>query len=455
MQFAGQRTSLDLKPLGEPVNVLVKMTQDILPDPEAVLLTGITPQATLADGVSEAEFLQRFHKVVALPDTIFVGYNSIRFDDEFMRSLHYRNFYDPYEWQWQNGRSRWDLLDVVRMMRALRPNGIKWPFAADGSPTNRLELLSALNGLAHEHAHDALSDVDATIALAVLMHTKQPKLFEYLLKMRNKKRVADLVLSNEPFVYTSGKYPGEYEKTTIAVSLTEHPKRPGALVYDLRHDPDVFKDLTAEELVEAWRWQKEPVSPRLPVKTLRFNCCPAVAPLGVLDAASQKRLKLDLKLIDKHHQQLKLIKAALVPKLLKALDILDGEQQTRLSLDLSDVDGKLYDGFFMDEDRQTMKDVRAALPNELQQQKFLFSDRRLQELFPLYKVRNFVSSLTEAEHIEWENYRSKKLLDGGEKSRMAKYFDRLKTISEQKNISDRDQYLLEELQLYGQSTMPS
>jgi exodeoxyribonuclease I len=116
----------------------------------------------------EAEFLRLFHREVATPQTVFVGYNTVRFDDEFMRFLHYRNFHDPYEWQWQNDKSRWDLLDVARMTRALRPEGIEWPFDAKVKPTNRLELLSSLNKLDHANAHDALSDVQATIALAQL-----------------------------------------------------------------------------------------------------------------------------------------------------------------------------------------------------------------------------------------------------------------------------------------------
>src|SRR4051794_2186078 len=87
MQFAGQRTDLDLKLIGEPVNELIKLSEDVLPDPDAVLITGITPQATLQDGITEAEFLELFHKDVATPDTIFVGFNTVRFDDEFMRYL--------------------------------------------------------------------------------------------------------------------------------------------------------------------------------------------------------------------------------------------------------------------------------------------------------------------------------------------------------------------------------
>ncbi|HSX37189.1 MAG TPA: exodeoxyribonuclease I, partial [Patescibacteria group bacterium] len=174
MQFAGQRTDMELNPVGEPVNVLIKLPPDVLPDPDAVLVTGITPQQTIADGLTEAEFLKYFYEEVVKPDTIFLGFNSIRFDDEFMRYLHYRNFYDAYEWQWQDGCSRWDLLDVVRATRALKPEGIEWPFAPDGKPANRLEYLTKVNKLDHYKAHDAMSDVHATIAMAKLVRTKQP-----------------------------------------------------------------------------------------------------------------------------------------------------------------------------------------------------------------------------------------------------------------------------------------
>ena len=210
MQFAGRRTDMDLKPIGEPVNILVKMPDDTLPSPEALLVTGITPQETLIDGISESEFTRFFVDEIAKPNTIILGYNNVRFDDEFIRNTLWRNFYDPYEWAYADGRSRWDLLDVVRLFRALRPEGIKWPVDGEGQPTNRLELLSKANQLEHTHAHDALSDVDALIGVAKLLKSKQPKMFEYLLTMRSKKEVEKLVnLENpEPFIYASGRYDG-------------------------------------------------------------------------------------------------------------------------------------------------------------------------------------------------------------------------------------------------------
>jgi len=341
MQFAGQRTDLDLNPVGEPVNYLIKMTDDILPDVDAILMTGITPQVTIADGLTEAEFLREFENNIATPGTIFLGFNSVRFDDEFVRNMHYRNFYDPYEWHWQDDRSRWDLLDVVRMTRAIRPDGIKWPFDIHGKPTNRLELLTGLNKLSHEQAHDALSDVNATIEVARLIRNKQFKLFEYLFSIRDKKKVAELVNKNQPFVYTSGKYASEFEKTTIAVKICDSPNNGGVLVYDLRYDPADWVNLSPEQMAEAWRWKKDSDEPRLPVKVLQFNRCPAVAPLSVLNQENQQRLKLDPKIIQKHRGDLKRAKD-FANNLLSALEIMDKKRQTSLLSMHSRCRGNIY-----------------------------------------------------------------------------------------------------------------
>ena len=248
MQFAGQRTDLELNPIGEPVNLLVKLSDDTLPSPYAIAVTKITPQSTQADGLTEAELCRYLTDEIFIPGTCVLGYNSVRFDDEFIRHLFWRNFYDPYEWQWKDGRSRWDILDVVRLTRALRPEGINWPYQdkeieKDGKKetikvkTNRLELITKLNHIEHEHAHDALADVCATIAVARLIKEKQPDLWDFLFKMRDKKQVAKLVNLEEPvpFVYACGRYSSEYDKTTVAFPVA--PSRNGnVLVWDLRYD---------------------------------------------------------------------------------------------------------------------------------------------------------------------------------------------------------------------------
>ncbi|HEX9153879.1 MAG TPA: exodeoxyribonuclease I [Candidatus Saccharimonadales bacterium] len=456
MQFAGMRTDMQLSPIGDPVNILVKLADDVLPDPDAVLITGITPQSVMADGVTEAEFLRIFSDEVAIPGTVFVGFNTVRFDDEFMRYMHYRNFYDPYEWQWQDNRSRWDLLDVVRMTRALRPDGIQWPFDATGRPTNRLELLTALNKLDHAHAHDALSDVEATIAVAKLIRSKQEKLFDYLLNMRDKRKVTDLVMSGQPFVYASGRYPGEYEKTTVVTAICEQPGRAGtSFVYNLRHDPTQYKDKTPEQLAELWKWKKDPEEPRLPVKSLMANRCPAVAPLGVLDEPSQKRLKIDMAQIKKNFAMLKNM-GDFEDHICKAWEIVEsGREQVSLINTDADVDRSMYQGFFGNGDKQSMRVVRAAKPAELSDLGLHFQDQRLNALLPLYKARNYPKTLSSEERADWERFCENKLLSGGQHSRMAQFFGRLQDIAARDNLTDHQKYLLEELKLYAEGIMPA
>lgn len=451
MQFAGQRTTLDLEPLGKPINVFIKLTNDILPSPDAILVTGITPQKTVQDGVTEVEFLKLFSEQVATPGTIFVGYNTVRFDDEFMRFMHYRNFYDPYAWQWQDGKSRWDLLDVVRMTRALRPEGIEWP-VIDGRPSNRLELLTKANNISHRGAHDAMSDVRACIELARLICKTQPKIFRYLLDHRSKKAVADLVQIGQPLVYSSGKYSNEFEKTTVVAQLASHPDRQAALVYDLRHDPTPFLQMKTKELVERWLWTRDPEAPpRLPVKTMQFNRCPAIAPMGVLDNATRNRIDIDLATISRNLKTLK-NHPEFAKSVLAALEVLNSEQQKRQKTITNPVDEQLYDGFFDSHDTNLMGVVRAASPDELNELAADFHDQRLKKMLPLYKARNHPKDLTDEERAAWEAHRFAVLMEGGTESRVAKFMHRLSTLAE--NLT-ADRFLLEELQLYAESIMPT
>ncbi len=452
MQFGGQRTDMDLKPMGQPDNVLIKLSDDILPEPDAVLIHGITPQKTKAEGLSEAEFAKYLTTHVSMPDTIVVGFNNIRFDDEFIRHLLWRNFHDAYEWQWKNNCSRWDLLDAARMTRALRPDGIKWPFAPDGKPTVRLELLASINKLTHNGVHDALGDVRASIAVARLIRNKQPKLFDYLLSLRNKNQVEKLINQNEVVLYTSGRYPNEFEKTTAAVKVTPHPEGRGMLMYDLRVNPADFIKLRPAELAAKWSARGEEAA-YFPVKLLLYNRSPAVAPLSVLDDNSAARLKLDKETIAKNLGKLRSGKD-FGDNLLAALEIVIPARQPELVIDEQQVDSQLYDGFVNDADRIKMSVVRAAEPAELTDLQKNFADDRLKALLPLYKARNFPSSLSAKEQSWWQSFKTKRLLADGEASLATRYFKRLEELSRQKQLSKEQKYLLDELKLYGESILP-
>lgn len=454
MQFAGQRTDENFNPIGEPHNWLVKLTDEVLPDPEAVLITGITPQKTREEGYTEAEFLKLVSDEVLQPDTVIVGFNSIRFDDEFMRATFWRNFYDPYEWQWQDGRSRWDLLDVVRMVRALRPEGINWPVDEKGQPTNRLELLTSANGLDHAHAHDALSDVLATIAVAKLMKEKQPKIFDFLLSVRDKRRVLEVISPDnpKPFVYTSGRLSGKWDKTTAAAVVGSGANN-SLLVYDLRQDPTELANLSTSELIERL-FVRSPETDILPVKQLKPNCCPAIAPLGVFDKTTQEHLDLSQETIQKHYSALFGIKG-FVERIADLFKEYDNAKKSKYAKE-TDPDFQIYDGFVGDQDKIKMRIVRAADENNLADTNLDFSDERLEKLLVRYKVRNFPRSITPSERELWEQYRTERILNGvpGQRS-LAEFGKRLAELSAENTTNDDNkQFLLQELQLYAESVAP-
>ncbi len=447
MQFAGIRTDMDLNQVGEPINILVKLNDDILPSPDAVMVTGITPQHTLEEGYNEAEFSKMLSNDVFTSDTIAVGFNNIRFDDEFVRHLFWRNFYDAYEWSWKEGRSRWDILDLVRMTRALRPDGIKWPVDEKGVATNRLELISKINKLSHSKAHDALSDVEALIDVTKLIREKQPQLFKYLFEMRDKNKVKKLVNLDfkQLFVYSSGRYDSQFNKTTVAFPLTAG-KNGNVIVYDLRYNPADFIDLTQKELAKklfaTWDERKADDFVKLPVKELQYNRAPAVAPLGVLEQGDGwKKINLDIETINKHKENL-LSSPGFAENI---RSIFENREEFKKS---PDPEAQLYDGFVSDSDKMRIEKVRNSNENELADFHPNFIDERLDPLLLHYKARNFPKSLSEDEVIEWEKWRSEKIT--------AKLPEFSKSLQKLSSTTDENKlFLLKELQLWAESILPA
>lgn len=454
MQFAGQRTTLGLEPIGEPDNILIKMVDDILPEPEAILITGITPQQTQLDGISEREFCEYFIHQVATPNTTILGYNTIRFDNEFIRFILYRNFYDAYEWSYKNGVSTWDMLDVVRMTRALRPDGINWPFSSDGKPSNKLELLTSVNNIQHDNAHDALADVSATIAMAKIIKNRQPKLFDYLYINRTKQAVQALVNSQNPFVYSSGRYSSEYEKTTVALRICDDPfyGSSRAIVYDLRYDPTDYIKLTIKELASRMAYNRDSPDMVLPVKRLTYNKSPAIAPISVLDDDSKKRLKLNIDDIKKHISILQ-SDPTFIDRISQAFEAKREVTEQQMIYDMTNVDEKLYDGFFNEADKRNMQNVRNADEKSMVDFVPTFNDERLGPLFNLYKARQFPRALNDHERKAWEEYRSIKLFNGGDDSLLAKYFSKLQSLLSQQTDESKIS-LLQDLWLWGESIAP-
>lgn len=413
-QFAGIRTDLELNDIGEPLMIYCQPPRDRLPHPRACLITGITPQYAQAQGLPEAEFVRLIHQQFTVPQTCVAGYNSIRFDDELSRQLLYRNFHDPYKREWKNGNSRWDIIDMLRLCHAVRPQGINWPTQEDGYPVFRLERLSEANGLQHAHAHDALSDVRATIALARMVRQAQPKLYDFVFDLRAKQRVQALVdlKQRKPLLHVSALYSARNACVAVVMPLAAHPlENNGVLMFDLSVDPTPWLHMNAEQLQQrlfsAQKHLPEGEN-RLPVSVVHSNRCPALAPLSVLDADSRLRLRLDSSSLQRHWEMLRSNESFIQALVQACRDKAEG-RASMTAEEPADPDLMLYrGGFFSDADRRLMVQLRQMSASELAQNFEALCarmhDARLPEMLFRYRARNFPSTLSELEQQRWKQF---------------------------------------------------
>lgn len=452
-QFAGVRTDEALHEIGEPLVIYCKPARDFLPHPEACLLTGITPQLAAERGLLEPEFIARIHAELAQPNTCGTGYNSVRFDDEVTRFTLYRNFYDPYAREWQQGNSRWDIIDLVRMTYALRPHGIAWPQHEDGQPSFRLEDLVAANGIAHESAHDALSDVRATIALARLLRAQQPRLYDWLFQLRDKRKAAtqlDLNTHN-PVLHTSRMYPAKTGCTTLVMPMIIEPgNNNSVLVYDLRHDPEMFLPLDHDELSRLLFTRSEDLPDgmqRLPVKSVKINKCPALAPRNTLTADAAERIELDLDTCHRHWQKL-----CTEPSFFQRVAT---AYTSHVFASSDDVDVALYDGFLNNADAALSAQIRRTSPKELAKARFDFQDRRLTELLFRYRARNWPETLSESEMQRWEQSRLQRLTQENDSGILvfAEFSKQIVALLAKHEANEQEKRLLRQLLLWGEQLM--
>lgn len=402
LQFAAVRTDLDLKPVEAPLNFYCYPGDDVIPDPDAMRVTGLKMSAIRENGLNEAEFSRRIHEAFATPRTCVVGFNSIRFDDEFSRVLFYRNFYDPYAREWQGGNSRWDVIDLFRMAAALRPEGFNWPKHDHGGPSFRLEHLTAANGISHESAHDAVADVMATIDVVRLLRASQPKLYDYLFGLRRKKAVLDQLypIGKQALVHVSSMYPAIQHCLAVVLPLAVHPTNPnGVICFDLSQDPQPLIRCGPDELRRRLFSKRDELGdnePRIPLKTIHVNRAPAIAPLSTLKVL-EDQLGIDLALCEKHKQQLQQ-SAGIVEKIDEAFS-----SQAFPATD--DPDQMLYQGeFFSNEDRDVMAAVQSAEPNGLPAYRGQFRDPRLPEMLFRYQARNYPDSLNDQDTERWQRF---------------------------------------------------
>jgi exodeoxyribonuclease-1 len=438
-QFAGLRTDADLNLVGEPVMVHCQPPTDRLPDPESCLLTGILPQDCLRLGLPEQAFAAAIERELARPGTVGVGYNSIRFDDEVTRHLFWRNLIDPYAREWRNDCGRWDLLDLVRCAWALRPDGMEWPLNGEGRPSFRLEHLTAANGVAHEAAHDALSDVRATLAMARLLKARQQRLWDYGLTLRHKATVQAVLAAGRPVLHVSGRYPVDRGCMAIVWPFASHPlNRNEVIVWDLAHDPAELMTLDAAAIRARLFVRREELpegAERLPIKTIHLNRSPIVIRnLDTLDDARAERFGIDKAQAWRHAET-----AARIGGEMAGVwaEVYRREGPTAPV----DVDEDLYGGFLDDADRGRLERLRALTPTDLARQRPVFKDGRLEELLFRYRARNFPDTLDAEERARWEQHRRERLHEGRDGGpTLAAFLDRIDELGE--TADERGQELL-------------
>ena len=407
-QFAAIRTDEHLDPIDEPWDFLVRPADDLLPSPAATLITGIEPQRAARDGVSEAEAFARIFDAMSVPGTCTLGYNSLRFDDEFVRYGLFRNFFDPYEREWRGGNSRWDLLDVMRLAHALRPDGIVWPLREDGAPSFKLEHLAEANGVREGDAHEALSDVRALIGMARKLKTSQPKLWDYTLRLRDKKFAARLLdtVAMTPVLHVSQRFPASRLCAAAVVPLIRHPQIDSrVIVFDLHEPVEALLELDADDIADRLYTPAADLPPdvaRVPLKEVHLNRSPMLIEWQHLRDADYERLRIDPALAESRAEQLRDAGPALAEKIRRIY-------AKRSVPETLDVDGSLYDGFLLDGDKRKFVELRSTSPHVLGQRDFAFQDARLTELLFRYRARNWPETLSAAESERWNAYRRQRL----------------------------------------------
>ncbi|MEX2327340.1 MAG: exodeoxyribonuclease I, partial [Pseudomonadales bacterium] len=340
-----------------------------------------------------------------------------------------------------SGNSRWDVIDFFRMAHALRPEGFEWPKNEEDVPTFKLEELSRANGIRHESAHDAVSDVLATIDITRALKQAQPRLFQYLYNLRQKKEViAQLYpLGKAAVVHVSSMYLAKNSCLAVVLPLCSHPTNTnGVICYDLSYDPQDLINMGPSELhgrIFTAQRDLEAGVERIHLKTIHVNRCPAVAPLPTLEPEMASRIGIDLARCEENMARLKGA-SGIVEKITEAFSQAEFPRT-------DDPDLMLYQGgFFSDRDRAQMLELRALDPGALAKATGAFDDERIEEMLFRYRARNHPESLSADEQAVWDRYRFDQWRQGGDVETTLARIDELIDAGENPDVlGDLRQYI--------------
>lgn len=299
-QFGALITDLDLNII-EKIQFYCKPQKNQIPAPISVLVTGITPQDCVQEGFSEPEFAAKINKILSQAGYCIIGYNNFSFDDELTRFLFYRNFEMPYNWHFDQGNSRRDLYEFIRLVYALRPETLNWHYNLDDNGNKKVSLkltdITSVNNIAHEHAHEALSDAIATYELFKLIKKNNPKLFDFAEKIHRTKDFRSyfnlIQQQAKPLINISPFY--GLDNSNLAVVLPLISDNNTTVVCDLSVDLDAWINLDSDQLRQRLFAKKEELGElsRPPLQQVKFNRVPLLLQQNLLREQDLERLNLD------------------------------------------------------------------------------------------------------------------------------------------------------------------
>lgn len=464
-QFAGIRTDLDLNIIGKPINIICRPTLDRLPSPEACMVTGISPMTNKLRGMTEVAFFQKINSELGKPGTCGVGYNNIQFDDEVTRNGLYRNFIDPYKREWSDGCSRWDLLNVLRIVDAIRPNTFNVPVDPEtGNKIFKLDQLSLANGIEHENAHDALADVEATIAMAKIIKDKEPEIYNLLFKQRKKKELSDFIfkpkqnyydpnhINFKPFIMADSYFGGVQNFMEVLYPI--HTKDNDLYCIKLTKNISKLISLTSDEIREELYKKKEDMEEneeRIPLHTIRINKCPVILPISYLNKETAEILNFSGDQVRSNITEIKENFQSIKQKFVEVFSKNGYESPDDL-----DVDQQIYDGFFNKEDKKRFEEIKKTesiyLIDYLKENKQNFDDSRLEEMLFRYICRNFDDTLDNEYSQKWDNFCKNRILEGKYSLTFDQYFEIIENLKEEHKGDAVKEKLLKDLTLFGQKT---
>tara|TARA_B100001179_G_scaffold218785_1_gene191815 strand:+ start:55 stop:1458 length:1404 start_codon:yes stop_codon:yes gene_type:complete len=441
-QFAGIRTDENLN-IQDKHMFYCKPTHDCLPEPIACGVTGISPLECEQKGLIEHEFINKINQEFTKPETCIVGYNSIAFDDEFTRHTLFRNFIDPYAWHWENGNTRWDILNLVRFCYAhAKDSSLKWVYDDNKKPIFKLDNLAPANDIEHSDAHDAMADVRATIGIAKIIKDSQPRLFDYALSLRHKDVVSEKIELFSPMLYTSGLYPAKSSCTRLTTPLAYHPEYPKhrVIVFNLEQDPKTIVESDEEELKKLLFAKGKK---RLQTQVLAFNKSPMfTCEKRRIDSPKlHKQMKIDIVKCKQHLAYIEDNKD-IIEKNIEYIYKKDSDREPSV-----DVDQSLYDNFISNKDREICNAIQHLPLDQISSFRPNFEDRKLAKLFLNFKARNYPETLTKDEQEKWFEIVQSRVQCGENGYLSFEQFE--KSLNKLKDLYPKRSHLWQELEEYA------